>query len=128
MIELGDDDVVELGDEVALGARIENLIRSSPRVGPEIADAALRDIPTETADVVVHDERVVGSTLLALAKEAQHGLYLNAMFRAGAAIPHGPNVVVAKGDVLRVTGSREHVEHFGKIAGPSSAPAWRRTS
>lgn len=123
LVELGDDDVVELGDEVAIGARIDDLIKAPPRVGPEIADNSLRDIPTETADVVVHDERVAGSMLLELAKEVEHGLYLNAMFRAGVAIPHGPNVVVAKGDVLRVTGSREHVERFGAIAGAIVRPS-----
>ena len=81
--------------------------------------AELGDIGSETVDVVAQRGDAVDKTILALASDAGHGLYLNAMFRGGVQIPWGPDTVVRRGDVLRVTGSRWRIKtleaHMGRV-------------
>jgi putative transport protein len=52
-----------------------------------------------------------------------HGLFLNAVFRAGEEIPHGPETVLRKGDILRVTGSTWRLKilerETGRVLRPS---------
>src|SRR4029078_12899587 len=96
-----------------------------PRIGPEVNAPQVRDIAPETVEVVLHNPRAVGRTMLDLARDVGHGLYLNAMFRGGEQIPVGPETVVREGDVLRVTGARWRIatieRELGKVVRASLA-------
>jgi putative transport protein len=72
----------------------------------------------QTVEVVQKNKAVLGKTLTELARTAGHGLYLNAMFRAGEHIPRGPDVTIQRGDVLRVTGSPERIAQLEGTVGP----------
>jgi putative transport protein len=112
-----DDLVLMPHDQVTLYGRIETLVAAGPHLGPEIYDRVARDVGAETVDVVVHRSEVVGHKLGDVARDAGHGLYLNGLFRGGEAVPFGPETVLEKGDVLRVTGSRYRIKFLERESG-----------
>src|SRR5262249_36957214 len=117
LLDPTDDVVLQRGDTVALFGPISRLIVAGPRIGPEVDVAEAREIGSQTVDVVVHSKEVAGRTLIDIARDVGHGLYLNGLFRGGEAIPHGPGTVIRKGDVLRVTGSNYRIKLLEKIIG-----------
>jgi putative transport protein len=117
LLEAQDDLVIQRGDTVALHGRIPRLLAAGPRIGPEVDAPEARDLGEETAEVVVHRLPHEGRSLLALARDVGHGLFLNAMFRGGEEIPFGPETVVRNGDVLRVTGAPWRIRNLEKELG-----------
>jgi putative transport protein len=117
-----DDLVLQPHDTLALYGPISRLLLAASVIGPEVDVPELRDTSSQTADVVAHHDGALGQTLRALAENAGHGLYLNAMSRGGAEIPHGPESVIARGDVLRVTGAKWRIDaleaHVGRVVRP----------
>jgi putative transport protein len=118
-----DDVVLQPHDTLALYGPIARLLLAASVIGPEVDVPELRDTGSQTADVVAQHDAAVGQTLRALAEDVGHGLYLNAVFRGGAEIPHGPETVVARGDVLRVTGAKWRIDalesRVGRVVRPS---------
>jgi putative transport protein len=114
VLEPTDAMVLRERDEVTLYGPIERLAVAGGRIGPEVYDRVARDIAAQTVDVVIHGDQAPGRTLGDMAKDIGHGLHLNAMFRAGDAIPFGPATVVRKGDVFRVTGSKWRLDALEK--------------
>jgi putative transport protein len=125
MLDPADDLVLQPHDTVALYGRVSRLLNAGSLLGPEVDMPELRDIGSETADVVVHRPEAAGHTILDLATDVGHGLYLNAMFRGGVEIPWGADTVVHRGDVLRVTGSKWRLRmlesRMGRVIRPSVA-------
>lgn len=113
-----DDDLrVQQGDEVALAGMVSQLIQFAPKVGPEIEDAALRDVEYETADVVVAKPELVGRPLQDVMWSTGHGCYLRALFRMGDQIPVQPELPLKHNDVLRVIGNPRHTQSLERVAG-----------
>jgi putative transport protein len=94
------------------------LIEAQPRIGPEIHDPRVPAIDLETVDVVQKNDAILGKKLGELASNVGHGLYLNAVFRGGERLPLVPGVSIQKGDVFRVTGSRERLARLEDTVGP----------
>ena len=118
-----DEVVLEPHDTLALYGRVPLLLRAAAAIGPEVDEPGLCDVGSETADVVANNKIGIDRTLQDLAGDIGHGLYLNAMFRGGHEIPHGPETVVRRGDVLRVTGAKWRIKSIeatiGKVIRPS---------
>ncbi len=112
-----DDFAFTTGDRVSLTGRLSTLLDASKRIGPELDDPRLYQDPPVVAEIVIHRASVVGEHLRDVASEGGYGLYLEAMFRAGTEIPHGPDTVIQKGDVLRVVGSERRIDDLKKVAG-----------
>jgi putative transport protein len=125
LLEARDDEVLQVGDTLALYGRIPRLLAAGPRLGPEVDAPEMRDIGAETVDVVVHNPKVIGRKLIDLARDVGHGMYLNALFRGGELIPAGPETTARQGDVLRVTGGRWRIatleKEIGRVVRPSIA-------
>ena len=123
LLEPRDDVVLQPHDTLALYGRVPRLLNAASVIGPEVDVPELGDIGSETVDVVAHHPDAVGKTILALASDVGHGLYLNAMFRGGVQIPWGPDTIVRRGDVVRVTGSNWRIKtleaHMGRVVRPS---------
>ena len=113
VIEPADQIMLETRDKVTLSGEIPVLLAAGSHIGPEIYDRVARDFRAQTVDVVIAD-RAAGRTLGDLAKDAGHGLYLNAMFRGGEEIPSGPATILQRGDVLRVTGNQFRIRNLEK--------------
>jgi len=123
LIDPKDDTVLERRDTVALFGPIARLALAGGRIGPEVYERVVRDVGLQTVDVVVGTGPAKGRSLGALAADVGHGLFLNALFRAGEEIPHGPDTVLHTGDVLRITGSAWRIkileDETGRVIRPS---------
>jgi putative transport protein len=108
---------------VALFGPVARLALAGPRIGTEVFEGQVHDVGLQTVDVIVHKGPANGRSLGDLAADVGHGLYLNAVFRAGEAIPHGPQTVLRKGDIVRITGSAWRIkrleEQTGRVVRPS---------
>jgi putative transport protein len=122
LLEPADDIVLQAHDTLALYGSIERLLRAATVIGPEVDEPALRDVGAETVDVVAHGP-FAGHTLSELAADVGHGLFLNGMFRGGNEIPKGPDTIVRRGDVLRVTGTSWRIKALEKQVGQVIRPS-----
>jgi putative transport protein len=123
LLDPSDDVVLQPNDTLALYGPIDRLIVAASAIGPEVDVAELRNAGAETADVIVNRDAFAERTLQDLAGDVGHGLYLNAMFRGGVEIPKGPDTVVRKGDVLRITGAGWRIKALEKSAGRVVRPS-----
>jgi putative transport protein len=123
IIEAKPDTVILQNDVVAVMARQEVHVERGSRVGPEVDDKALLEIPIETLDVVVTHRSVAGKTLAELARGgAARGVFLKTLTRAGQEIPISPGTVIDRGDMLSLVGARPMVEYSVKELGYADRP------
>jgi putative transport protein len=84
IVESAPTSVICQDEVVAVIARQEAHVERGAKIGPEVDDKALLDIPVETLDVVVTHHAFVGKTLPELARlEATRGVFLRKHARAG---------------------------------------------
>jgi len=115
--------VINQGDVVAVIARQEVHVERGARVGTEVDDKALLDIPVESLDVVVTHRSIVGKTLPELARlESARGVFLRTLTRAGQEIPISAMTHIDGGDVLRLIGPKPEVERAAKELGYADRP------
>lgn len=119
-----DDMVIQAGDIVAVSGRREVLV-SLFGEAEEMDDRDLLDVPVEAVDVLITDKSLDGRELIDIAKEPYaRGVYLNSIRRGSAAvnIPVLPGTKINRGDILRVAGSKAHVDHFAATVGFADRP------
>ncbi len=115
--------VIRQDDVVAVMARQEAHVERGARVGPEVDDKALLEIPIESLDVVVTNRSLVGKTLADLARlESARGVFLRHLMRAGQEIPIAAGTVIDRGDVLQLIGTKPEVERAAKELGYADRP------
>ena len=123
IIEATPDTVILQDDVVAVMARQEVHVERGTRVGPEVDDKALLEIPIETLDVVVTHRSVIGKTLAELGRSgAARGVFLKTLTRAGQEIPISPGTVIDRGDMLSLVGAKPMVEYSVKELGYADRP------
>lgn len=120
------DLVLQRGDVVALGGRLEDLTANLGLLGAEIDDAKALSVPLDQAEILVTEKSFVGKPLKSLAAEDFAGqLQVTRLERSGEAIPVGSETALKRLDVLFVTGLRSAVDKaaglLGKIARPSTS-------
>jgi putative transport protein len=118
IIEATPDAVIRKDDVVALIARQAVHAQRGDRVGPEVDDKALLDIPIETLDVVVTNRSLAGKSLVDLARlESARGVFLRHVVRAGQEIHLSEVTLIDRGDVLSLIGTKAEVERAAKELG-----------
>jgi putative transport protein len=123
IIESAPATVIHKDDVIAIIGRQEVHVERGTRIGPEVDDKALLDIPVETLDVVVTHRSFVGKTLPELARlEAARGVFLRKLIRAGHEMPLTAGTRVDRGDVLRLIGTQPEVERVAKELGYPDRP------
>ena len=123
LIESTPATVIRQDDVVAILARQETHVKGGRKVGPEVDDKALLDIPIETVDVVVTQRSLARKTLKDLGKlESMRGAFLRRFTRAGQEMPITAGSVVDRGDVLQLIGSKPDVERVAKELGYPDRP------
>jgi putative transport protein len=122
--------VLEKGDVIALGGRLEALTEKMGLIGPEVPDAKALNIPLDQAEILVTNKAVVDkkvSELRATFGEADFAgqVHVTRLERGGVPIPVGLDTTLRKLDVLFVVGLKAAVDKaaavFGKVARPSTA-------
>jgi putative transport protein len=123
IIESAPTSVIHLDDVVAVLARQEVHVGRGSRIGPEVDDKALLDIPVESVDVVVTNRSVAGKTLPELARlDFARGVFLRTLTRAGQDIPISTMTRIDRGDVLHLIGTKPEVERAAKELGYADRP------
>jgi putative transport protein len=121
VIDADPDTTIAAGDVVAVMGRREAVLAAAS-LGEEVADADLLQFPLETADIVVTNKRLVGRTLLELARENGRGVRLKKLVRLGHEVAFLLDTKVNRGDTLQVMGAPRHVQRVAKEAGYIERP------
>jgi putative transport protein len=121
-----DDLVLQKGDVIALGGRLEAMTQNMGLLGPEVPDSKALNVPIDQAEILVTNKEMVGKELQDFRKADFAGqVALRSIERGGVAIPIGLSTKVERFDVLYVSGMQSAVTKmaamFGKIARPSTS-------
>jgi len=120
------DLVMQLGDVVALGGKLEDLTANMGLLGPEVPDSKALAIPLDQAEILVTEKSVVGKELKEFRHEDFAGqLQVVRMERGGVPYLVGPETKLQRFDVLFVAGLKSAVnkvaDALGRVARPSTA-------
>ena len=118
--------VLQVGDVVALGGRLEDLTANIGLLGPEVPDATALNIPLDQAEILVVNKEAEGRVLKDFRQADFAGqLQLARIERAGETIPLGLETKLQRFDVLFVVGLKAAVDKLagmlGKVARPSTS-------
>ena len=118
--------VLEAGNVVAIGGRLEDLTDRMGLIGPEVADQKALNIPLDQAEILVTNKEVVGKALKDFRNEEFAGqLGIQRMERGGQPFPVGLETTLERADVLYVAGIKSAVNKaaamIGRIARPSTS-------
>jgi len=120
------DVVLQRGDVIALGGKLEDLTANLGLIGVEVDDPKALNVPLDQAEILVTDKSFVGKPLKSLAAEDFAGqLQVTRLERSGEPLPAGPDTELKRLDVVFVTGLRAAVDKaaglLGKVARPSTS-------
>jgi putative transport protein len=120
------DLVLQNGDVVALGGKLEDLTSNLGLVGAEVAHQKVLNIPLDQAEILLLDDTYEGRALKEFAKEDFAGQFgISRIERAGEPIPVGAETILKRFDVIFVSGLKGTIEavaaKLGKIARPSTS-------
>lgn len=118
--------VLEAGDVVALGGKLEDLTGNLGLIGPEVPDATALNIPLDQAEILVLNKEAEERALKEFRHEDFAGqLQVTRIERSGEAIPLGAETKLQRFDVLFVVGLKAAVDKvagmLGKVARPSTS-------
>jgi putative transport protein len=121
-----DDLVLQKGDVIALGGRLEAMTEKMGLIGPEVPDSKALNVPIDQAEILVVNKEAVGKELGELRNSPLAGqVALHHIERAGETIPMGLHTKLERFDVLFVGGVRSQIDKaaalLGKIARPSTS-------
>ncbi len=120
------DLMLDLGDIIALGGRLEDLTAKLGLIGPEVPDTLALNVPLDQAEILVLNKAVEGRALIDFRHEDFAGqLQLIRLERGGEPVLLGTDTHLQRFDVLFVTGIKDAVDKvaklFGRVARPSTA-------
>ncbi len=118
--------VLQRGDIVALGGRLESLTSHMGLLGPEVADAKALNIPLDQAEILVTNKANENKPLKTFSGSELAGqVQILRIERGGAPQPIGLETTLQHRDVVFVVGLKTAVEKaaamFGKIARHNSS-------
>ncbi|ENY8012333.1 aspartate:alanine antiporter [Vibrio fluvialis] len=105
------DAILQEGDEIALVGFPDSHARLDPsfRNGKEVFDRNLLDLRISEEEIVVKSDSIAGKRLSDL-NLSEYGCFLNRVVRAQIEMPMDLDIVLAKGDVLQVSGEKSRVK------------------
>jgi len=120
------DLVLQAGDVVALGGRLQDLTANLGLLGAEVDDPQALNVPLDQAEILVTQKSFDGQPLRTLATEEFAGqLQVTRLERSGEPIPVGADTELKRLDVIFVTGLKSAVDRaaglLGKVARPSTS-------
>ncbi|MGL4541158.1 MAG: hypothetical protein ACRCUI_01445, partial [Polymorphobacter sp.] len=114
---------LQVDDIVAVAGQRGYLVEAGVRIGSEVDDIELLDVPSETVDVVLTQRDLVGQTLEQLRQLPEaRSIFLRSMTRSGEILPVLPGLRVLRGDIFRIEGSKRHVADAAARIGFADRP------
>jgi putative transport protein len=115
---------IEPGDVIALSGPREVIVEEIGPRAEEVEDKELLDVPVTSADVLLMNSKLAGTKLGDASKaDWARGLYLRWVRRGSQEIPVGANVLLQRGDLLRIVGPDPVVERAAAKIGAIVAPS-----
>ncbi len=109
---------LQKGDLLSVGGKIENLVDTASKLGPEVANEAARRFDIDLAEIVLTRKEFAGKTFEELRESPPaYGVGIRAIFRGGHELPLLPAMPLARSDVLRVIGPRQAVARLTAALG-----------
>jgi putative transport protein len=106
------------GDVVAISGNRERILEVQSRLGVQVVDPEVMDMPFETASIIVTNKAVAGKTITELVERYDpRGVHLRRILRVGNQLPRLPNTRLELGDVLDVAGLRDELDRVGALVG-----------
>jgi putative transport protein len=119
-----DDLVLQKGDVIALGGRLEAMTANMGLIGPEVSDSKVLNIPIDQAEILVTNKEMVGKELKELRNTPLAGqIALHHIERGGVTIPMGLNTTLERFDVMFVGGAKSSIDKAGEILGKIARPS-----
>lgn len=120
------DEVLRLGDIIALGGRREAMTEKMGLIGSEVSDRAALDLPLDRAEILVTNGDMLKKTREEWrALPGADQIQVVGLERAGVPIPIGSTTTLQRMDVVTVVGLKSSVsrigEAFGRVVRPSTA-------
>lgn len=124
VLEATPDVVVTDGDVVAASGARSVLVDLIGTRAVEVEDPDLLDVPVGAFDVLLTSRAVAGHTVAeALRTPQSRGLFLSGIRRGGQALPLSPQVVLERGDTLRIVGPEREAAQAARGIGTVIAPS-----
>jgi putative transport protein len=119
-----DDLVLQKGDVIALGGRLESMTSNMGLIGPEVPDSKVLNVPIDQAEILVTNKEMVGKELNDLRNTPLAGqIALHHIERGGVAIPMGLHTKLERFDVMFVGGAKASIDKAGQILGKIARPS-----
>jgi putative transport protein len=116
--------VLQRGDVIALGGRIESLTDKMGLIGPEVPDQKALNIPLDQAEILVTNKDAVGRELETFRNSPIAGqVQLVKMERGGVPFPAGLKTKLQRMDILTVAGLKGAVDEAGRMLGRIARPS-----
>ena len=116
--------VLQKGDIVALGGKIESLTDKMGLIGPEVADQKALNIPLDQAEILVTNKEAVDRELVSFRDAPFAGqLQLVKFERSGVPFPVGLKTKLQRRDILTVVGLAGAVQEAGNLLGRIARPS-----
>jgi putative transport protein len=114
--------VIAANDVIALSGPREIIVDQIGSLAVEVEDRELLEMPIVSADVLLMNPKLAGTTLSdASKKDWARGLYLRSLKRGSQDIPIASGIVLERGDVLRIVGPEAVIARATKEIGANIA-------
>lgn len=118
--------VMQLGDVIALGGKLEFLTDKMGLIGPEVPDERVLNVPLDQAEILVTSADAIGKPLRSYRDSEIAGqIQVQKIERGGVPIPVGVDTKLEKRDVIFVVGLKSAVQKaadmFGIVARQSTS-------
>jgi putative transport protein len=111
------DQTLQLGDRLSIWGEIGQQDYLDELFGAEIADPDLLGFKIVNQEVVVTKPEMVGTTLKDVGITRTHACYVTRVMRSGIELEVSPDLPLANGDVLSISGSASRVNKLAKQLG-----------
>jgi len=112
------DLMLQQGDVVALGGRLEELTSNLGLLGAEVADSKVLNVPLDQAEILLTNKDFDEKPLKQLGTTDVAGqIGLTKIERSGETLPLGTDTILKRFDVLYVTGLKSAVNRAGEVLG-----------
>lgn len=111
------DSILQLKDHVMAEGSLENLLELESYLGPEISDKDFVEQKNITEKVIVTGKKAINKTIADLRLPQDFSVLLTRFRRGAIELPINPDIALERGDILTITGDREHIDHAIALLG-----------
>ncbi len=109
-------------DTIVVAARSSLFAEAARKIGPEVTDPEILNVPLASAGVVVKSKTVARHSIADLMenpeiREAGRGVFLQSIHRGPTQLPVASGTIIEAGDVLRLIGSPGDIERAIALIG-----------